>query len=255
MLEIKLRRRDDLSPACETSSVIRVHMLRNRVARTLSAVALGLGNSRECPLCGWTGRRFLTQPNPRQPRRDAVCPQCGSTERQRLARLLVDIGHPDYTLHVAPDGVAGWLRSASVDYLSVDLYAPAMRKADVTDLPFEDQTFDLIWCSHVLEHVEQDRQAMRELHRVLKPGGLAIVQVPIWREATFEDPTITTPEERSAVFYQSDHVRLYGLDIVQRLQQAGFAVSTLTIRRLPVELITRHSLSHLPTNEIFVCTR
>jgi ubiquinone/menaquinone biosynthesis C-methylase UbiE len=100
-----------------------------------------------------------------------------------------------------------------------------MVHADLTDLPFEAHSFDGVYCSHVLEHVPDDQQAMRELRRILLPGGWALFQVPIQRRTTFEDPTITSPELRRELFGQPDHVRIYGRDFRQRLARAGFAVS------------------------------
>jgi predicted SAM-dependent methyltransferase len=113
-----------------------------------------------------------------------------------------------------------------VDYLSADLYASnAMVKMDITDIQYSDNTFDVIYCSHVLEHVSDDRKAMREFHRVLKPRGWAILQVPIVAETTFEDSTVIHPEERRRLFGQHDHVRQYGLDYKERLISAGFSVT------------------------------
>jgi len=90
-----------------------------------------------------------------------------------------------------------------------------------------DASFDVILCSHVLEHVHDDQRAMRELFRILRPGGWAMIQVPISSKPTFEDPSITEPAERERVFWQADHVRLYGLDIADRLLEAGFEVETV----------------------------
>ena len=100
-----------------------------------------------------------------------------------------------------------------------------MLRVDITDLPFDDSRFDAIYCSHVLEHVPDDRKAMSELRRVLRPGGWAILQVPIKGIVTFEDPAVTTPEDRERVFGQSDHVRIYGLDFKDRLEEVGFKVT------------------------------
>jgi ubiquinone/menaquinone biosynthesis C-methylase UbiE len=103
----------------------------------------------------------------------------------------------------------------------------AMLQFDITDIPFETGTFDVILCMHVLEHVPNDRQAMAELYRVLNQRGWAILQSPIdtHRDRTFEDPTITSPRQRERLFGQDDHVRVYGRDYQARLESAGFAVS------------------------------
>ncbi len=99
---------------------------------------------------------------------------------------------------------------------------------DITDVQYPDDTFDVIYCSHVLEHVPEDRKAMRELRRVLAPAGWAVLQVPITAEETFEDPSVTDPEERERLFGQCDHVRRYGPDYALRLKEAGFEVRTYT---------------------------
>jgi SAM-dependent methyltransferase len=130
-----------------------------------------------------------------------------------------------------------------------------MRRLDVTSIESESDAFDLVWCSHVLEHVPDDAAAMRELYRVTKPGGLCVVQVPIWRKQTFENPAVTDPAERERLFYQQDHVRLYGEDIEERLAAAGFHVEVVRTSDFdPVE-IGRYSLNHISTNEIFLCRK
>jgi predicted SAM-dependent methyltransferase len=133
-------------------------------------------------------------------------------------------------LHVAPERIfEERLRlRPNLDYVSTDLDRDrAMVKADITALPFGDDSFDVILCSHVLEHVVDDRKAMRELHRVLHPSGWALIVVPIAsrRDETFEDPAVLTPADRERVFGQADHVRIYGRDFKARLEEAGFTVS------------------------------
>jgi hypothetical protein len=230
-----------------------------RLRRALWNIFATLGNSRECPLCGWTGLQFLPRTNPRKHKFDSFCPRCSSAERHRLAyhALHRTIGTPTRTLHFAPEEIiAGWLRRVSRDYLSGDLNPKrAMRKLDVTAIDCESEAFDLIWCSHVLEHVMDDAVAMRELYRVTRPGGLCVVQVPIWRALTFEDPSVTAPAERERVFYQHDHVRLYGQDIRERLAAAGFDVEVVRTTDFDPAEIGRYSLNHISTNEIFLCRR
>lgn len=132
-------------------------------------------------------------------------------------------------LHVAPEyTLSRRLRAlANLNYLSIDLSSHrAMRKMDLTALDLDDASLDVILCSHVLEHIPDDRLAMRELHRVLRPGGWAILQVPLdpERALTYEDASITDPAERLAHFGQEDHVRIYGRDYPDRLREAGFTV-------------------------------
>lgn len=115
----------------------------------------------------------------------------------------------------------------NLDYITADLASPlADVKMDLHHAPFEDDEFDVILCNHVLEHVEDDAQCMRELYRMLKLGGFAILQVPVdsERQTTYEDPNIVSPEERTVHFGQRDHVRRYGLDYPDRLKKAGFQV-------------------------------
>jgi SAM-dependent methyltransferase len=113
-------------------------------------------------------------------------------------------------------------------HVSADLGAFFIKRIDVkmsiVDLPFADDRFDVVLCSHVLEHIEDDRRALSEIHRVMKPHGWAILQTPMdcWRETSLEDPTIDTPELRRKHYWQADHVRLYGRDILQRFSSAGF---------------------------------
>jgi SAM-dependent methyltransferase len=164
---------------------------------------------------------------------NARCPRCGSLERHRLiwkyfaSRTDLLDGGAKRVLHVAPEPQLGSLlqRLPGVDYLSIDLAeGAAMARMDVTDLALVDDSFDVIICSHVLEHVPDDRRAMRELFRVLRPGGWAILQVPIVGDRTYEDWSVTMPEDRERVFGQRDHVRIYGRDYVNRLVETGFDV-------------------------------
>ena len=137
-------------------------------------------------------------------------------------------GNQKKMLHVAPEPELSSLiqKADYINYLSADLFAPnAMVKMDITDIQYPDNTFDVIYCSHVLEHVQDDRKAMGEFCRVLKPGCWAILQVPITADTTFEDPTVISPKERERLFGQHDHVRRYGPDYKDRLVEAGFSVT------------------------------
>jgi SAM-dependent methyltransferase len=191
------------------------------------------GRARYCPVCeSWT-RGFLPHGPLARRLDDARCPVCRSVNRHRLAWIylgrrtpLLD-GSPKRLLHVAPEMsmMAAFRRSRGIDYLSIDLHGPhAMAKMDLMALDAPGDSFDAIYCSHVLEHVADDRKAMREMFRVLRPGGLALIMVPLSDQPTFEDPSITDPAERERVYWQSDHVRLYGMDIRERLAEAGFEV-------------------------------
>jgi SAM-dependent methyltransferase len=167
-------------------------------------------------------------------RSNARCPSCGARDRQRHLWLYLERKTNLFVdrlrvLHFAPERIfEEKLRSRpNLEYVSTDLARErADVKADITNLPFPDESFDVVLCSHVLEHVLDDRKAMRELHRVLRPDGWALVLVPIdfSREETYEDPTIVAPAERERSFGQADHVRVYGRDFPARLEEAGFGV-------------------------------
>lgn len=196
----------------------------------LKPVAFALrGNTVTCPCCGRSFRRFINYVGP-----NLMCPHCGSFERQRVLVLYLSregiLARPLKVLHVGPEEcMQRWLQhEPAVDYSSVDLDSPlAQDRMDVTALEYADDSFDLVLCSHVLEHVVDDRQAMNELARVTKPNGLAIVQIPVDRHrlATVEDAAIDDPHARRERFGQEDHVRLYGRDVRQRLESAGLAVT------------------------------
>jgi SAM-dependent methyltransferase len=219
----------------------------------------GLG--RYCPCCNSHLRRFnrfgLV------PRPQAICPVCGSLERHRLIYLYMaqrtDLfdGHPKKMLHIAPEAQLSHLfkKAQGIDYLSADLFVTsAMVKMDITDIQYPEATFDVIYCSHVLEHVADDRRAMRELFRVLKGGGWAILQVPISSGATFEDPTVTSRDERELLFGQHDHVRRYGVDYKERLGEAGFAVSVDGfVRELDDRTIARFGL--MRGEDVYFCQK
>lgn len=215
---------------------------------------------RYCPICERAFDAF--EPSGVKKRPDTLCPHCGSKKRHRLAWLFLKRrtnlfdGAPKRMLHVAPKNyfVKRFSRLPGVDYLSVDLESPlAMVRLDLTKISYEDGCFDLIYCSHVLEHIPDDRKAMAKLHRVLRPGGWALIQVPVFGETTYEDFSITTPEDRLRHFGQEDHVRKYGHDITERLRSAGFAVDEIYFQKeLDREEVERYALSRLP---LYYCTK
>ena len=228
---------------------------------------LHFGWQRYCPCCKSHLRHFGPYPDPPRPgratRAEASCPVCGCLERHRLiVRYLAERSNlwdnsSKDMLHVAPEPHMALLfkRTAHLRYVSTDLMsARAMVKSDLTRLSFADSSFDVVFCSHVLEHVPDDRAAMRELHRVMRPNGWAIMQVPIKGERTFEDFSITTPEGRLAAFGQHDHVRMYGRDYRDRLTEAGFDVAVDAMaRQLPDETARRLGVQR--DEEIYVCRK
>ena len=221
------------------------------------------GGQVRCPCCERSFGRFILGDYPTQ----VICPGCGSRPRHRLLWLYLreqvepGLGEAD-VLHFAPERVLGErLRRESGRYVSADLSddrSPTVL-ADITALPFEDAGFDLVLCSHVLEHVDDDGRAMREMCRVLRPGGAALIQSPVnhYQAQTFESAEVTTPEERARYFSQPDHVRVYGRDVERRLSDAGFTVSLYPPpAALDEEVAERFGLvlAHGPLrNEIYVC--
>lgn len=200
------------------------------LAQTVKATLLR-GKRFYCPLCGRGYRKFL--PGGSSGRTNARCPGCNSLERHRLLAGLIetlqadkDLGIAGRILHVAPEAALTELFSRETDYLSIDLDgSQAMMAMDITALDLADESFDIIICNHVLEHVPDDRKALMELFRVLKPDGWGSIQVPMKGEVTQEDISITDPEERSRLYGQADHVRQYGHDFLERLREVGFEVS------------------------------
>ncbi len=205
-----------------------------RVRYWMRVLAAGYGSSpHKCPLCGYQGR-FAATGIP--PRFNAMCRRCNSLERHRLFYLAV-LGSPNTLdrvhdiLHFAPEKqVRDFLRTIGASYVSADLLgSEADRRENIEELSFPDASFDLIVCSHVLEHVD-DRRALLELYRVLRPGGKLVCMIPIiegW-ESTYENPSISTPDQRALHFGQHDHVRYYGRDFRDRVAQHGFSVSEFT---------------------------
>jgi ubiquinone/menaquinone biosynthesis C-methylase UbiE len=152
-------------------------------------------------------------------------------------------------LHMAPEQcfLKRFKNLKNLDYLTADLYSPIVDvKADICDLPFEENAFDIIFCNHVLEHIEDDKKAMSELYRVLKPGGMGIFQIPqdLNLDKTYEDFSITNPEERAKHFGQYDHVRVYGKDYFDRLRAVGFNVEEVNYsEKISSELIEKYCLT------------
>ncbi|WP_456460553.1 class I SAM-dependent methyltransferase [Lutibacter sp.] len=204
------------------------------------------------PIDGKSFRAFLPYGYGKQ-RSNALSPSTFSLERHRLLWLYLKNETTFFTsakkvLHIAPEQcfLKQFKALSNLDYITADLNSPiADIKADICDLPFKEDTFDIILCNHVLEHIENDKKAMSELLRVLKPGGMGIFQVPqdLNREKTYEDFTITSPEERSKHFGQYDHVRIYGKDYFDKLRAVGFTVNEIDYSNtLPNNLIEKYCL-------------
>lgn len=220
------------------------------------------GSDRFCPVCGKTSRQFVRYGI--VPREDAQCVHCGALERHRFLwsflerKLGLFEDRRGKMLHIAPESCFEEKFSKIFDdnYVTADLSSPdAMVKMDVVDIPFSDEAFDVIYCSHVLEHVPDDRKAMRELFRVLKDDGLAVLLVPLKGEKTYENSSIVDPAERLKHFGQEDHVRIYGRDYTERLQEAGFLVEMCEVKDLfGKDDAIRMGLT-AASGEIFYCTK
>ena len=200
---------------------------------------LYLGKGKQCPLCGCQRRKFLPYGYVTS-RENALCPNCLSLERHRLLWLWLvresDIGRGAMALpkmlHIAPEVALmrkfkKMYASTPDRYITADLESPlADMHFDVQQIPLEAESFDAIICNHIMEHVEDDHKALRELYRIMRRGGWGVILSPVEleREKTFEDDTITDPAERTHIFGQYDHRRIYGRDYAARLREAGFEV-------------------------------
>ena len=191
------------------------------------------GNKFTDPIDGKSYRKFLPYGYGKQ-RENALSPGTLSLERHRQMWLYLQNETDFFTknyivLHIAPEQefLRKFKKMKNLEYTSADLFSPIVDvKADILDLPFEDESFDVIFCNHVLEHIIDNKKAMSELYRVMKKGGWGILQVPMKNslEKTYEDFTITDPKERQKHFGQYDHVRWYGMDYFERLISVGFSV-------------------------------
>lgn len=230
--------------------------------RRLARQIIYYGNERFCPVCGNTSRRFRHYGVVR--RDDAQCVHCNALERHRFLWLFLsrktDLfdGRPKTVLHVAPEpSFEPKLRERLGDsYLTADLFrTDTMVTMDIQSIAYPDESFDVIYCSHVLEHVPDDRKAIGEFYRTLTRDGWAILLVPITAEKTFEDASITDPAERERVFGQDDHVRQYGPDYADRLREAGFKVSITRVEDLAEDgEVVRMGLT-AGCGDIYFCTK
>ncbi|QAA82882.1 SAM-dependent methyltransferase [Aequorivita sp. H23M31] len=210
------------------------------------------GNKFTDPINGKSYRKFLPY-GYENVRENVLSPGTLSLERHRLFWLYLKNETSFFTenlkvLHFAPEQAfyKRFRKMKNLEYITTDLNSPiADVKADICDLPFSNNEFDFIICNHVLEHIPDDTKAMQELYRILKPGGLAILQVPYSAdlEKTFEDDSITDPKERARIFGQYDHVRVYGMDYFEKLRSIGFKVEAVDYtKKLTDEEIQKYRL-------------
>jgi SAM-dependent methyltransferase len=200
--------------------------------RPIAAGIYWWGTAHYCPVCGWHTRSF----RPGSPDFKERCTRCSSMARHRLLWLYLlnrsNIFREKLkVLHFAAEFcfTERFRELKNLDYVTADIdggYTPGMEKLDITSIEKPDNSYDVVLAIHLLEHVEDDAKAMREVYRVLKPGGWAILDPHMnpTLEKTFEDPSITSPEDRKRFFNQDDHYRVYGRDLKDRLETAGFEV-------------------------------
>ncbi len=207
------------------------------------------GNTYTDPIDGKSFRKFLPYGYGKQ-RENALSPSTLSLERHRLMWLFLKDETNFFSstkklkvLHIAPEQcfLDIFRKQKNLDYTTSDLESPiADVKADICNLPFKNNSFDVIFCNHVLEHITDDTKAMQELFRTLKKGGFGIFQIPqdLSRETTFEDDSIIDRKQRAEIFGQYDHVRVYGRDYFNKLRSIGFKVNEVdyTKKIAPKEL-------------------
>lgn len=245
--------------------IIKIIHPRN-LQNTLLRLALR-GNTVHCPCCGASYLTFL--PAGIEKRANAKCLKCGSLERHRALWLFLHAKTDIFSgqkkiLHVAPEIQLYYKFSETknIDYHPIDLspenyhYGAKTIAMDVTALQYADEIFDVVICNHVLEHIPDDKSAMHEMYRVLRKGGMAILNVPIRKdiEQTIEDFSVTDPAQRLALYGQTDHVRIYGKDYINRLQEAGFVVDVIQF----VETFTHNEqfkYGIVPKETMFYCTK
>ena len=239
------------------------------------------GNHYTCPICGHSFRKMLPGgfdlPVIKEKhivgagRRDNdICPFCQSTDRDRLIYLYLkyELGffeHPYSLLHIAPEPALYQVfnKAKNIDYHPATKYAEGfyysskVKTADLLDLHFEEFSFDWVMCNHVLEHIPDDRRALHEIFRVLKPGGKALLQVPysLQLEKTFEDSSITSEADRKKYFGQFDHVRIYGRDYTDRLEKAGFIVHQINQKKHFKNIEMPDKFAVNPEELLFVCEK
>ncbi len=228
----------------------------------LFAPLLYKGNKVECPVCERKFRKFLSYGSSVAHREGVLCPYDLTLERHRLMWLYLKQESNFFTaekldvLHIAPEQCfhKKFKEQKNLNYLTGDLVSPiADMHFDLHEIPLDDNKFDVVFCNHVMEHVDDALKCMKELHRVLRPGGWGIMQVPLdtTRSETYEDWSITSPEEREKHFWQKDHVRLFGLDYPQWLEKAGFRV-TVAFENNPLSAEIKERYRLQPNETLYI---
>ncbi len=240
-----------------------------------------IGNRYQCPVCGHHFRKMMPGgfdlPVLKEKqivgggyRENDVCPYCLSTDRDRLIFLYLKyetdfFEKTNSLLHIAPEPALFRIfrKSPLLSYYPATKYAEGfyygskIHTADLLDLQFDEASFDWLMCNHVLEHIQDDRKAMKEIFRVLKPGGRAVLQVPFSPilEYTYEDPSITSKEEREKHFGQFDHVRIYGRDYLSRLNSVGFQVFAIDQHTDFKHVTNIDNFATNPNEKLFICIK
>ncbi len=228
-------------------------------------------NLNYCPICEQYGK-FLPEGVANGRRERASCPNCGSMERHRLVWLFIikkiglqNISKKQHMLHVAAEPVLEKKLRPLIGekYLTADLYEEADVKMDITDIQYPDETFDIIIANHILEHVSDDLKAMRELFRVQRKSGWAILLTPIAdMPTTYEDKSIKSKKGRFEAYGQDDHVRKYGRDYMERLRSVGYKVGIYRARDLATKkdikkmsLIEKGNLRGFLASNVYICLK
>lgn len=227
-----------------------------------------LGDNFICPICGWNLRAFTWGGTSLKHRPNGYCPRCNSKARHRRLWLFLKnktnlFGDQLSLLYISPNYCFSrrFTRLSNLEYVQGEYrdrryksLRPQSPKINLTNMPFESGSFNAIICQHVLEHIRQDEDVMSELFRVLKPRGWAAVSSPIrWDQKTYEDPSITNPDEREKAFGEKVHVRIYGYDLQDRLEAAGFNVKVDFGK--DIDQTTREKFGLIEDEDIFYCTK
>ena len=222
-----------------------------------------LGGEFICPCCDWRLRTFTQGGTSLKKRPYGYCPRCNSKARHRRNWLFLQENTNLFSericlLHVSPKYALSrrFANMPNIQYVGVDIEKRpyVSQLVNITNIPFESNLYDAIICIHVLEHIEQDRKAIRELYRVLKPGGWALITVPInLSRPTYEDPAVVTPDERRKHFGEAQHVRIYGSDFNGRLKEGGFEVHLDRGENIALDKKAKYGL--LDDENVFYCTK
>lgn len=222
-----------------------------------------IGDKYTCPICGWRLRAFTHGGASMRVRPMGYCPRCNSKARHRRWWLFLQehtnlFTTPSRLFQAAPQYCMSrrFNQMPSIDYVGIDHnnHRNINIKANLPSTPICSETFDAVLCIHVLEHIPEDRQAMRELYRILKPGGWAGISTPIrLDQKTYEDPSITSPEARERAFGETVHVRYYGYDLADRLTDAGFQVRMYPGKEVDAQHRQKYGLRD--DENIFLCTK